>query len=70
VDAYGTHLVMILEAVPRFLFRSCCIDMQHCPNTRGADPASVDACKKIMETAGWGNSSNLSKLQWFERVTC
>jgi hypothetical protein len=49
VGACGTHPVMILEAVPRFLIRSCCIDMQHCANIRGADPASVDACKKIME---------------------
>jgi hypothetical protein len=40
---------MILEAVPRFLIRSCCIDMQHCANIRGVDPASVDACKKVME---------------------
>jgi hypothetical protein len=29
VDACGIHPVMILEAVPRFLIRSCCIDMQH-----------------------------------------
>ncbi len=32
VDACGTHPVMILEAVPRFLICSCCIDMQHCAN--------------------------------------
>jgi hypothetical protein len=49
VDACGTHPVMILEAVPRFLIRSCCMDLQHCTDIRGADPASVDACKKIME---------------------
>jgi hypothetical protein len=49
VDACGTHPVMILEAVPRFLIRSCCMDLQQCANIRGADPASVDACKKIME---------------------
>jgi hypothetical protein len=29
VDACGAHPVMILEAVPRFLIRSCCMDMQH-----------------------------------------
>jgi hypothetical protein len=40
---------MILEAVPRFLIRSCCMDLQHCADIRGADPASVDACKKVME---------------------
>ncbi len=49
VDACGKHPVMILEAVPRFLIRSCCMDLQHCADIRGADPASVDACKKIME---------------------
>jgi hypothetical protein len=49
VDACSTHPVMILEAVPRFLIRSCCMDLQHCADIRGADPASVDACKKIME---------------------
>jgi hypothetical protein len=49
VDACGTHPVMILEAVPRFLICSCCMDMQHCADIRGAYPASVDACKKIME---------------------
>jgi hypothetical protein len=49
VDACGTHPVMILEAVPRFLIRSCCMDQQHCTDIRGADPVSVDACKKIME---------------------
>ncbi len=49
VDACGTHPILILETVPRFLIRSCCMDMQHCANIRGADPASVDACKKVME---------------------
>jgi hypothetical protein len=49
VDACSTHPVLILEAVPCFLIRSCCMDMQHCANIRGADPASVDRCKKIME---------------------
>ncbi len=49
VDACGTHPVLILEAVPRFLIRSCCMDMQHCANIRGADSASVAACKKVME---------------------
>jgi hypothetical protein len=49
VAACGTHPVMILEAVPRFLIRSCCMDLQHCADIRGADPASVEACKKVME---------------------
>jgi hypothetical protein len=68
VDACGTHPVLILEAVPRFLIRSCCMDLQHCANIRGAEcaqpegqggrvqqgeeqegPASVAACKKVME---------------------
>jgi hypothetical protein len=40
---------MILEAVPRFLIRSCCISMEHCSNIRGADPPSLDTCKKVME---------------------
>jgi hypothetical protein len=40
VEACGTRPVMILEAVPRFLIRSCCINMEHCSNIRGADPAS------------------------------
>jgi hypothetical protein len=30
--------------------------MQHCANIRGADPASVDACKKIMEDLSTLNS--------------
>jgi len=50
------HVVMILEAVPRFLIRSCCMDLQHCANIRGTDPASVDACKKIMEDLATLNS--------------
>jgi hypothetical protein len=49
VGACGIHPVMILEAVPRFLIRSCCMDLQHCADIRGADPASVEACKKVME---------------------
>jgi hypothetical protein len=49
VAACGTHPVMILEAVPRFLIRSCCMDMLHCANIRGADSASIAACKKVME---------------------
>jgi hypothetical protein len=68
VDACGTHPVMILEAVPRFLIRSCCIDMQHCANIRGAHPASVDACKKIMEDLSTLNSRVGEFLQ-SEQVT-
>ncbi len=49
VETCGTHPVMILEAVPCFLIRSCCMDLQNCANIRGADSASVDACIKIME---------------------
>ncbi len=56
VDACGNHPVMILEAVPRFLIRSCCMDLQHCANIKGADPASVGACKKIMEDLATLNS--------------
>ncbi len=59
---------MILEAVPRFLIRSCCIDMQHCANIREADPASVDACKKIMEDLSTLNSRVGEFLQ-SEQVT-
>jgi hypothetical protein len=68
VDACGTHPVMILEAVPRFLIRSCCIDMQHCANIGGEDPASVDACKKIMEDLSTLNSRVGEFLQ-SEQVT-
>jgi hypothetical protein len=42
--------------------------MQHCANIRGADPAYVDACKKIMEDLSTLNSRVGDFLQ-SEQVT-
>ncbi len=42
--------------------------MQHCANIRGADPTSVDACKKIMEDLSTLNSRVGDFLQ-SEQVT-
>ncbi len=49
IEACGTHPVLILEVVPRFLIRACCGDNSHCSNVRGADSASIDASKKVLE---------------------
>jgi hypothetical protein len=49
IEACGTHPVLILEVVPRFLIRACCGDNSHCSNVRGAESASIDASKKVLE---------------------
>jgi hypothetical protein len=62
VEACSPRPVMIPETVP-LDFASLMLHRQHCSNVRGADPASVDSCKKIMEDLATLNTRGGEFLQ-------